>query len=98
MKTDLVAIYWKASTKKKLGLIGRGDGFESRKDGHSVLASGFFFSQLFSLFIFAYVTAIYDLSFTSCLVELSSKEMIKDSEEMSASLKQQISVFSRLVH
>lgn len=57
-----------------------------------------FFSQLFSLFIFAYVTAIYDLSFTSCLVELSSKEMIKDSEEMSASLKQQISVFSRLVH
>lgn len=32
MKPDLAAIYWKASTPKKLGLIGRGDGFESRKD------------------------------------------------------------------
>ena len=49
--------------QKKLGLIGRGGGFESRKDWHSVLASGFFFSQLFSLFIFAYVTAIYESQF-----------------------------------
>lgn len=38
------------------------------------------------------------LSFTSCQIELSSKETIEDSEELSAALKQQISLFSRLVH